>query len=547
MALKTVIFWGQSNMEGRGSLTSLVYGGGTIAPHLNVPVTSPVPADGQGAFGRMWWYVDDWDITTPIVSTSGTILEFTYRTTTYPAPANRNFSVTVPEAVVGSPPLHGNAGLMCGCPEFLWRLGGSTGEQVLGIKLSPGATVVSRTEDSTGGTSFSWFDPLVHNSWSPGYGNRLAKVLIQDFLKTGAVAAANSVLGETIEVVAIVGAIGETDSQDLQRAEQFGENLRAVLKYFRTEIANANLSAVRAEHIPCIMAKVRETDGVWTHAATVNAAMVQIATDDPYFGLVDTDDISVGGNTGVDTAHFDAAGQILLHKRFYSKYLEVIGRPDAAADFEENRATLLSLRNRVKDRYEKNQATNDAEDSLIDQFINDAQREIFNDLGDHAWFLRNIETMTLTAGPTTPVNLPRVVKRILRIERDSEPGTPVGFRMLGFTDEGRIQILMDSFFQGDFRVHYMSVPRDMTKDSDVSVIPPQFTELVVLLTCRRLAQVGRSMELEATFHAEAQRVWLQCKKIAQAVSRARNESLYLGNPGLTTQLHLRDVENLQGY
>ena len=46
MAIKTVIFWGQSNMEGVGNLQQTAYADGAlnIAPHLDVPTTSPIIA-----------------------------------------------------------------------------------------------------------------------------------------------------------------------------------------------------------------------------------------------------------------------------------------------------------------------------------------------------------------------------------------------------------------------------------------------------------------------------------------------------------------------
>ena len=144
---------------------------------------------------------------------------------------------------------------------------------------------------------------------------------------------------------------------------------------------------------------------------------------------------------------------------------------------------------------------------------------------DNAWWLRRIERLNLPGGPTTPVLLPKVVKRLIRIEAADQPGISMKFNMQGFAKGGRMQILLNERFTGDFDVHHMVFPGRMSEDNELANLPLEFRELAVVLAARRLAEGSGSTSLEMSLRADEADLMRMAHRMAQAVDRARQEPL----------------------
>ena len=147
--------------------------------------------------------------------------------------------------------------------------------------------------------------------------------------------------------------------------------------------------------------------------------------------------------------------------------------------------TLLQLRTRVKQRYERSGSSNDASTALLDMFVNDALREANNLVGDDAYYLRSSEVMTIAAFPATNT-MPEYVRRIYRIEDEVfAPGTPIGWDFVRHEGDGRAIIVVQR--GGSFTVQYLRRQIALVNDGDDSPVPDEHIEAIVAMACRRLA------------------------------------------------------------
>ena len=259
----------------------------------------------------------------------------------------------------------------------------------------------------------------------------------------------------------------------------------------------------------------------WTYQTTVNDAMVQMANDDAATGVVDT----TSGYDTTDGIHYDTDAYIALGEAMFEKWKELTTRQFDAAQQVDTLLSLSALRTAVRRRYERNGSGNDDTDSQVDQFINDSLREIYNTMGTNAWFLRRVEQLTMeTAYPGT-LTLPYPVRQLLRIENVNCPGRPVEHKGISYTDSGRIQITLHDYTGGPYYCHFMTMPQDLAEDADRALIPPHHVELVVMLSCKRLAEAAGNISVATYFAGESSRLWSILKKEALRMDRFRNESL----------------------
>jgi hypothetical protein len=139
--------------------------------------------------------------------------------------------------------------------------------------------------------------------------------------------------------------------------------------------------------------------------------------------------------------------------------------------------------------------------------------------------LRRVESVSLSGPFPGTVTLPRSVGRLLRIENSAQPGSSVAWKGLSYTDQGRLQISLHDYTGGPYLCHFIATPADLEQDADVALIPMDYLELVVMLTCKRLTEAAGNMTLAQYYGAENERLWKYVKRDCLRKDRMRQESL----------------------
>ena len=185
--------------------------------------------------------------------------------------------------------------------------------------------------------------------------------------------------------------------------------------------------------------------------------------------------------------------------------------------------TLATIRTRVKARYERNTSSNDVRASLLDAFINDALREIYNTLGDNAYFLRKTQSVTVSQYPAV-TTMPSNVKRLYRLEDEGvAPGYPIDWTFVRHDSSGNMVIVTRC--SGTFTAHYLEYPVDLVADGDTAAVPTEHGELVVVLACRRLAESVGNFQLAQLLAAEMEGLVRSLKRDCLRFGGQRHEAL----------------------
>lgn len=418
--------------------------------------------------------------------------------------------------------------------EACWQLQHAFDSDVFVLKMGIGSAYMSKFLGTLNHPAFSWYRPDQHNDFHPASTDRLTgaatfdlfDVLMETMLEAARAWVQANRSGDTIDIQGIFSMEGESDASDAGRYQLAGMNMRLIRDTMRARIHERGLSTIAAEKIPFVIGLVRETSNVWPYASPVNQAFRQLADDDMYTGVVSTNEVGV---LGFDTAHYSDAGQVVFGGLLFQKWMEIRNRESSATTQESRRLTLEELRNRVLRRYEGSDVGNDVTASLANMFINDAIREIMNTLGDNAWFARRIESVTGPFG--VPFELPGIVKRVLRIESAECPGQQLAWKSLGYSGNGKLKILIQSAAALPYEVHHIIQQEELVKDGDRSVIPQDYTELIVVLACKRLAESFGNSEVAQYYMAETERLFSWLRRDAQRYERQRKPSLSIwGQP-----------------
>lgn len=332
----------------------------------------------------------------------------------------------------------------------------------------------------------------------PGAGS-FAKLLIEDYV--GACNTALVAEGHQIDVQDIFGIIGESDAGELIRAQRAGDNMRAIITYMRDRLVALGYTTLPANKIRVTLALVKE-NAIWTYATTVNEAYRALADSDPYISVVDTNSFSYGGATGSDTAHFDAQGQLDLGRALYESNKELREREGQATVGANYRLTLADLRTRFRRRYERTTSSAELTNPQVDSYLNDALRHLYNVAGDNAWFLRQIDTVTISGSPGQTTTLPSHIRRVYRVEKTTEPGLDLPNFVVGYSNEGRTQLVLPQHAAGTYNIHHFLYPLDLSADEDKCVVPPEYVELVILYACKRAAETAGNVDHAAIFNVE---------------------------------------------
>lgn len=402
-------------------------------------------------------------------------------------------------------------------PELSWQFRAFNYGDIWCIHMGINSAYMSPQLAPQANTAFSWFDPDLHNHFSPNDPSNLYFMLLGQAMRGGVedIEAA----GHTANIIGIFCTPGELESIDEARAERFYDTMSLIRDDLRRTIDREGWSTTGAATIPFVMTTIPTSN--WTYQTTVNDAMARMAADDVFTGVVDT----TSGYDTTDGIHYDSEAYIALGRAMFTKWKELTKKQFDASQPIDSLLSLSSIRTAVRRRYERNGSGSDDTDTQVTQFINDSLREIYNTLGTNAWFLRRVEQLTMeTAYPGT-LTLPYPVRQLLRIENINYPGHYVEHKGISYTDSGRIQIALHDYTGGPYYCHFMTMPKDLSGDSDRAMIPPNHVELVVMLSCKRLAEAAGNISVATYFASESARLWSILKKEALRMDRFRNESM----------------------
>lgn len=409
--------------------------------------------------------------------------------------------------------------------QLAWRMQNEFSTDVWVIKLGIPSAYMSRFLGNLTWNNMAWFRDGTHNDWAPGSTAQLTNSATYDLFDvlftTVLTAAKNWVTtnrpGDTLDVVGCFSMEGESDAGSSDRYTYAKKNMAIIRDTARSRIAALGLTSKTATKIPWVIGGINSYSG-WTYRQQVNDAFSQLEADDSWTGYVDTSTFSM-----TSPGHFDTQGLISLGNAWADKWVALTSRYTDADQPNANRISLTDMRTRVKARYEGNTTQTDATNDQVDRAINDAVREITNRLGDTAWFLRRSDQFSLYSNSFTPYTFPKRVRRVIMIRDGINPRTELRFNMVGYTNEGCVSIIMPTgtTTTQSVWVDYIEHPRDMEEDSDVCVIPYEYTELVVLLATKRLAERGGNQLLMQLVTVQAEEIWKGVWRQAHAQDRAR--------------------------
>lgn len=416
----------------------------------------------------------------------------------------------------GGPIVHNVGGATVNfLPELAWNVRQCYSESLYCVHLAVGSSRLSPYLGTLALDSFSWFSGATHNDFHPSSANDLYSILVDKALT---LACAEIVAaGDTPDIVGVFGVPSELEALNSQTAQNFYANLSTFTTTFRQAIDDNGWATKQASQIPFVFAGIGAST-YWTYSATVNSLGDKFAGDDPSVRKITiTDEFTYIS----DNVHYDADGQVLLGQTFFTEWQAAKDALSSATTVDADRPTLLGIRNKVRRRYERNISSNDDNSAQVDNFINDSLREVYNTLGDNAWFLRRVEPITLDGSFPGTMTLPRSVKRLLRVENLSNPGRAITWKGLAHRDNGRIQLTLHDYTGGPYECHFMARHVDLVKDSDLALIPGDYIELVVMLTCKRLAETAGNMSMIQYYAAETDRLYKYVKRDVLRYDRMR--------------------------
>ena len=159
------------------------------------------------------------------------------------------------------------------------------------------------------GRAFMWLHGQQQISWAPGEGNSCTARMV-DVLESFNLAAAED--GDTVSISDVFWFQGEEDARLEQLAPYYAANLRRFIAYTREQIKENGLWTGDPSHIRWHMIYVDENVGAgspaWPYAAQVNAAMDEVAQEDPYVSIICSKEEMHALTKMADLVHHDGAG-----------------------------------------------------------------------------------------------------------------------------------------------------------------------------------------------------------------------------------------------
>lgn len=455
------------------------------------------------------WTAQEGDLVRPNLNSAG----FRYPNC-FSVPKGPIYDSTVPQLVPAYP------GQFSSDLDFARRLCGHLKQRINIVKLAVPSSRLEHTEaDITAAAiqPWAWFDPRIHNNWSPADSNglfaRLRKVLTSARV-------ASDAEGSRVRIHTVLCKLSESDSISATALANFPTNAPAFVAAVRQAIYDAGLAVGSADEIGFVWAGIPLSP--WgAGATTINTVLQKMQRDDHYFATYNTD--GFGKNSG-DTAHYSASGCMQLAEQDFIAYLAIEKRA-ADAFPEADTITLAEMRTLVRMETERNTDEPGQQDSVINDAINKAYLDLIQMCGDTTWWLRQMTTMTLTSSPTLAVELPRVVTRLLEIRPVAYPLRTIDFSMIGHSDRGRVRIVTLSRTAESVVLHHMYEPRTLVADGQRLFLPRGYIEAVKMGAARRVLANTSNRVLQQALTIEAERLKAQVCMHAQKVDRQRRQRL----------------------
>lgn len=404
-------------------------------------------------------------------------------------------------------------------PELTWQLRQKFNQPIHAVTLGVSTSVLAPayTGDQFAQSAFSWGHGITHLDFHPSSPNGLYFVLTQ-LIK----AACDLIVSEGNEpdLVGFFQKLAENDSFSLAASNAFYNNNTLLRDSLRKFVDDNGYSKRKGYQIPFITTDIR---GLYfpPGGTIVSGALAKMAAADSRTKVVSVADFGY-----LDQVHYTALDQILWGQRAFEAWRQVFEADNYANGGTTDLPTLLNLRTRVKRRHERGTSGNNSSDAQINAFINDALREVTNTLGDSAWFLRRAEPATVEGGafPNT-ISLDGHIARPLRIESLAFPGQALVWKGISHTSNLRTQITLHDVASAPYIVHFIQLPKELVSDIDVAVLPFHYTELVVVLTCKRLAECAANSQMAMYYASETERLWKYVRRDCLRYDRMRQESM----------------------
>jgi hypothetical protein len=193
--------------------------------------------------------------------------------------------------------------------------------------------------------------------------------------------------------------------------------------------------------------------------------------------------------------------------------------------------TLAQLRSKVRLRYARSSSSGDVATDTLDIAINYSLRQVYNTLGDNAWFLRKVGSFSVV-GPQVANTMPPNVRRIYRVEVLSSPGFDIPWTLIRYDNDLNMVVKFQT--SGDVQIHYLDIPIDLVDVADVMALPDEHVELVVVLASQRLFEGVANIAMTASFTADLAQLWKSIKRECLANEGQRHEGMrsivYRGHP-----------------
>lgn len=379
---------------------------------------------------------------------------------------------------------------------------------------------------------FNWYTPQERFDWTPSTDRLYASWLRKS------IAAKAAAPGMTMDHVIVW--FGDNDSnRGRDRLDEFKDSAIKFIKRLREDMVANELTTLPAHQIRIIwMGVLDHYDGIvygtpQGNPDYLNAILQEIADDDPYVRFVDTNSYSVWPN---DDGHIDSIGYLRAAEDIFDAILEMDVDPYDALDTDDL-LTVQQAMDRIRLYYHRGKVQTDLEDEVLLLHLNGSMHHIVHQCDDMAWWLRRRTPLNLVGGGVrAPIVMPKQVSRVLDIESTEDATFKLQYEVLGYTNGGRVELVLNNASRGTYTVHYIRLPKDLTRLTEKIPIPAMLTEWLLVETCYRLAGAAAQPLQIAHFQAKAQQQMMDVLKNLGASRRATRDRIY-------TQRRLPNVLN----
>jgi len=381
---------------------------------------------------------------------------------------------------------------------------------------------------------YAYWTPDEKFDWAPG-----TKRIYQMWFDKMVGAAAALPTGTKMDVQCVIPWMGDNSalSGTQNKLKGFEDTMRSLINRIRADLVANDWTTLPIDQIPIVIPSVHpgypsDYDSSFDSVAFCNAALDNIAKDDPYVTIVSSSGWSVITTEGTDNFnnipnglnHFGAAGYVQAAEDIMDAWVNMMVDPFDAFDLDEA-ITVSEVKRRVRLYYGRSKNATDLDDDLLLLHINAALQHCINQLGDNAWWLRRISDIYLDSGPNTAVTMPRYVHRLMKIEDPSDLEYPLRFEQLGHVDGGKLQILMNERSKGTYKCHFITMPKQLTMDDERVPCPVNIAEWLVTEVCARLAGSSSNAAMAGYFAGESRKLEDSARRSVSQTQRTKRDRM----------------------